>query len=204
MKFEPEHEQIIKNFMKQDPGSMNWKDSRINGLKVLIKESLYKMQNKHCCYCRVYIGEQHKGVIDIEHILPKKKEDYHRFILRNENLALSCRRCNFTPYKGQRIDFLTKLTFDDEDWKTPEYYKFIHPRFENLGDHFRREMSQQDTNTAIRFKRLKNEAKTDYHYNFFGFKEIECGSFDAVQSDDYVDETQLGRARIFDKLQQEN
>ena len=202
MIFSAEHEALIATFMSQPPEDIKWTATEIEDLKRFIKDELMELQSNVCAYCQGYIADSHRMTIDIEHVLPKSKEDFYKYILANENLAISCRRCNFNPFKGAKIDFLT-ARITDENWKDPALYKFIHPRLESFEDHIVREEYQRGTMKTIHFEWTKEDAKAEYHFKYFGLEEIECDGFTNLEKDDSTTETTTDGSSVFDELQKE-
>lgn len=204
MEYSPEHKAIIADFMAQDPSDYDWdKDSKIKPVKRFIKDSLIELQSGFCCYCQAFLDNDHRMVIDIEHILPKKREDFHRFIFEDENLAISCKRCNLSTCKGQKIDFLTSLDFGDS-WNEASLYKFIHPRLEKLEEHIIRGEKQKGTQKAIYFKWDKDDSKASYHFGYFKLHELERSGFTDITRDEPTCTESESGASIFDELQEED
>lgn len=203
MIFSDEQKMLIKEFMNQPRDQIKWDNPKTKPLRDYIKEYLQTLQDGFCCYCQDYIKNDHLMTIDIEHILPKAKEDFYLFILEIENLALSCRRCNFPPYKGQKTDFLTSLNFG-ANWKDPSLYKFIHPRFENFEDHIQKNQNQKGTQIAIYYEWDADDSKAKYHFEYFKLNEIECDAFTDITKERLTDDHMIGGTSIFDELQEED
>lgn len=69
----------------------DWEKSVFDDIKENLKEHLRAQQDNKCCYCKIELGFDIKGV-DIEHIIPKSK--FEKFTFHHKNLALSCPACN--------------------------------------------------------------------------------------------------------------
>jgi uncharacterized protein (TIGR02646 family) len=84
-------------------------------------------QEKRCCYCKSYL-KLRKQNVDIEHIIPKSKQQ--QFTFYPQNLALSCKRCNsvksiHNPFDANVPDH-TIVDYPTD----PLFYNMIHPHFD--------------------------------------------------------------------------
>ncbi|MDS7927682.1 hypothetical protein [Acinetobacter sp. V115_6] len=104
------------------------------GIMVKIRKEIrdhYRVeQNYKCCYCRQQNLQDHGGVWDCEHILPKAI--YPKFLFEPLNLVLSCKECNIAKEKYKND--LIKITIDDYSINS-EDYRIIHPHFDIYEDH---------------------------------------------------------------------
>lgn len=107
----------------KNPGSA----TKRNNLKKFIRTELESKQGLACAFCSL---ELYTRVPQIEHIAPKSKERYPKFMFESKNLILACSLCN---------GFSKKSDFDTIETYTEEYegctFKIIHPYFDNPLDH---------------------------------------------------------------------
>lgn len=138
-----------------------WNNENLIGIKARIKEYYLNYNNYECCYCRKnFIGE-FSMVIDIEHILPKKKYSDYMFDL--ENLNIACKRCNMN-IKRDRTDFIVDIATIIPDYKLSSKYYFIHPNFDNYFEHMDYFVVIKNEKKIIKYTPLSEKGKFTYDY----------------------------------------
>jgi mevalonate pyrophosphate decarboxylase len=60
-------------------------------------------------------------------------------------------------------------------------YKIIHPNFEVYENFISRTQLQDGTSLLVKFNKKKEDAKTEFTFEFFKLKDLEYNSFDAAQ-----------------------
>ncbi|MFU4542418.1 HNH endonuclease [Pseudomonas aeruginosa] len=147
-------------------------------LRNRIKAFHLERQNNLCCYCRSNLYGGGVFTIDREHIIPKS----HCKPLTYEisNLSVACKRCNMEIKKDKTSLFHNPATIKDTH-KDKNSYKIIHPNFEIYEDFISRVQYQDGTSVLVKFNKKKEDAKTDFTFNFFKLKDLELNSFDKAQ-----------------------
>jgi len=99
-----------------------------DALKKSIKAKLEAIQSKYCIYCGLH--EEYCGsILQREHIAPKGKAYYPKFVFEPINLVLACHKCNF-DLKGE-ID----IGSGDKDIYINNNFSIVHPYLDNIHDH---------------------------------------------------------------------
>ena len=108
-----------------------WDSEELSEIKKKIKAYLKEKNNDRCSYCRRSIKGDHNMTLDIEHIV--EKDVAPRLSLTLDNLAISCRRCNFKKNTIKSKDAYTTLAFENE-FRNSFTYNFVHP---NIDDYYK-------------------------------------------------------------------
>lgn len=156
-----------------------WGDEGLKPFRDRIKAYHRKRQGERCCYCqRSFVGE-FSFVIDIEHVLPKKRFPSLCFNVRN--LSVACKRCNM-DIKRARIDFLTcDLDAAAERYDQSSTYKLIHPNIDLSREHLVR-AHLDSGESQVTFYGVKNDsAKGRFTKEYFRLREFEEESIDKSQ-----------------------
>ncbi|WP_339461275.1 HNH endonuclease [Pseudomonas sp. EA_105y_Pfl2_R69] len=150
----------------------------LKALRNRIKYFHLMRQKNLCCYCRSNLYGGGLFTIDREHIVPKS----HCKPLTYEisNLSVACKRCNMEIKKNKTSLFHNPATIKDTH-QDKDSYKIIHPNFEVYEDFISRTQLQEGTSVLVKFNKRKEDAKTEFTYEFFKLRELECNSFDAAQ-----------------------
>lgn len=160
-----------------------WSDDLTKPLRDRLKKFLMLQANNSCAYCRSDLSAAHKMTIDIEHIMPKDIYKYYTFSLTN--LSISCRRCNFPPFKHNKVDFIVNYTnpinYQINDFESNNYL-FIHPNLDNYYDHILFELRIVNGDKYRRYSVQNNSAKGLYTMNYFKLKDLEILSYDEKQN----------------------
>lgn len=156
-----------------------WDAKCIQGLKQRIYKLHRARQQSLCCYCQRDQHGEFKLVIDIEHILPKRK--YRPQMFELWNLSVSCKRCNM-QIKGQRTDFLVDKRFQTIHEDDPNGYRFIHPNLDPLHQDLVRHAIQCGSKRLVKYVIAAHSKKGRYTYKYFRLDELEIDSFDAAQN----------------------
>ncbi|MEY0243816.1 HNH endonuclease, partial [Providencia rettgeri] len=159
--FSDEDKILIEDCIKK--GHKGWYDESLKNLKGRLKEHLRKKQKNVCCYCSRNINGESKMIVDIEHILPKYKHKNHMFTL--DNLAASCRRCNFQ--KGKKVDFLTSSFEKSESPFDTQNYHFIHPNADIYEDHIKYIHVQTGSDLIVFYVITPDSKKGCFSYDYF-------------------------------------
>ncbi|KAF1020348.1 MAG: hypothetical protein GAK29_03654 [Acinetobacter bereziniae] len=164
-----------------DCKNVPWKCKNFNQLKNDLKIKLMEDFDCKCAFCQRSLSEDEKIVIDVEHVLPKKKYVNYTFDIRN--LVLSCRRCNTGSQKGQNTDFIVNLiqgfSYNENVDFSVNNYLFLHPRFENTYNYYKLISIQVGQDVFRRYKVISNHNKLKYTFKFFNLKKLEIGSLDS-------------------------
>src|SRR5574344_2290427 len=97
-------------------------------IKNSIKTQLYQIQGGYCIYCGISVDIV--GSLEREHIAPKYKKKYTKFMFEPHNIVLACHTCNSSTRKG-KIDTISKLDSNYENCT----FSIIHPYFDRFEDH---------------------------------------------------------------------
>ncbi|MDO7193167.1 hypothetical protein Q5M49_05635 [Acinetobacter nosocomialis] len=126
--------EICQNYISSYDGLSYQIWNTTQGVMIKIRKEIrdhYKVeQNYKCCYCRQQNLQDHGGVWDCEHILPKAI--YPKFLFEPLNLVLSCKECNIAKEKYKND--LIKIVIDDYSTNSTDY-RIIHPHFDIYEDH---------------------------------------------------------------------
>jgi len=133
----------------------------------------------NCCYCRTNLNGAGPFMTDREHVLPKGKPVYKQFSYAMWNLAAACKRCNM-QFKRKGDAFVVD-TNDPAKFQDSENYRFIHPNFDEYGEHLMRVTAQVDTKNIVMFIKTGGSEKAVYTHEFFGLADLQMDSFDQAQ-----------------------
>jgi hypothetical protein len=133
----------------------------------------------NCCYCRTNLNGAGPYMTDREHVLPKGKPVYKPFSYAMWNLAAACKRCNM-QFKRSGDTFVVDAD-DPAKFQDSENYRFIHPNFDEYGEHLIRFTAQVDTKNIVIFTKAAGSEKAVYTHGFFGLDELQVDSFDKAQ-----------------------
>lgn len=147
-------------------------------LRDRIKDFHLERQHYLCCYCRdnLFAGGLFK--IDREHIVPKSHCKPLTYTV--SNLSVACKRCNMEIKKNKIGLFHNPATIKDTHLDK-DSYKIIHPNFEVYENFISRTQLQDGTSVLVKFNKKKEDAKTEFTFEFFKLKDLEYNSFDAAQ-----------------------
>ncbi len=161
-------------------GGNIWKSEHIEGVKRKIKNHYRTKQGEQCCYCRRSTQGEFNMVLDIEHILPKGKPEFEKYMFVLDNLSVSCKRCNMNQ-KNEKITFIA----DNPDFTTNPFdsknYKFIHPNSDFYFDHIKYISKTVNNKSLIKYKIISKSKKGAFTYDFFTLENLEKDSFDQAQ-----------------------
>ncbi|MDT0689251.1 HNH endonuclease [Salegentibacter sp. F188] len=163
-----------------DEGGKVWDNKALLPLKDKIKTYYRTNGEEQCCYCKKNSHGEFKMVLDIEHILPKGNLNFKHLTFRLDNLNVACKRCNMN-IKGQKIDFITSIQDVTGDYRNSNYYKIIHPNFDNYFDHIKYYSTIINDEKLIYYKVLNKSPKGQFTYKYFKLKELEIDSFNKSQ-----------------------
>lgn len=163
-----------------------WESKHIKDLKSRIKKFHLSLTNETCCYCGKEFHGEFTMVIDVEHIVPKKKYDALMFNIAN--LSVSCKRCNLN-IKGEDTDFLIE-PFDCADVGQHDKYKFVHPNLDDRKQHLSRYVVQANECRIVKY--VTRSTKGEYTYTYFKLDELEIDSFDLAQGANQVNDSEAG------------
>lgn len=177
------------NFLEEDTDAINlaiseggkvWTSKHLDPLKRKIKDHYRGIQGEQCCYCRKNTNGEFNMVLDIEHVLPKGKPDFKKFMFCLENLSVACKRCNMLVKKDD-ISFIS----EEADILTTPFlssnYKFIHPNIDIYFDHLSYDVSIKNSETMIKYTVVAGSYKGGFAYGYFRLNELEVDSFNQAQ-----------------------
>ncbi|TDR15017.1 HNH endonuclease [Marinomonas communis] len=171
---------LILKALKQDD---IWGSSHIYDIKKRLKEHLLHKGGHRCCYCLKSFFGEFSYVIDIEHILPKRK--YRSCIFDIVNLSLSCKRCNMKIKRDDvsflNVDLLRLYGGDKLKYFRSHFYNIVHPNLDDINSHISMVNIDVDFNRLVKYKILNESRKGKYTYEYFKLKEFEIDSFDSAQ-----------------------
>ena len=176
MIFTREDKENIENAIQA--GGDIWNNDLLKEVKQKIKSYYRILQGEQCCYCRRSTRGEFRMVIDIEHVLPKKRFNIHMFNLKN--LGVSCKRCNMR-IKGEDISFFTGNLDNPDTHFNSSYYNFIHPNIDHYFAHIEYMVHIVNEKMMIKYNVLNNNAKGNFTYNYFKLSELEVDSFNQAQ-----------------------
>lgn len=157
-----------------------WNSGHLTQLKRKIKNHYRDIQGEQCCYCRKNSNGEFNMVLDIEHILPKGRPEFKKFMFRIQNLSVACKRCNMSVKKDD-ISF----TSDQADFSIEPFlsgnYKFIHPNVDAYFDHLSYDVTIRNDQTMIKYTAVNGSAKGEFTYDYFRLNELEIDSFSQAQ-----------------------
>jgi len=160
---------------KEEGGDI-WNNDSIIDIKRKIKNHYLINNNYECCYCRKNFYGEFAMVIDIEHILPKKK--YPAYMFEPENLNVACKRCNMN-IKRDNTDFIVNISTVIPDYKISSKYHFIHPNFDNYFEHMNYFVIIKNNRKIIKYSPLSEKGK--YTYDYFLLQKLEIEQFNNAQ-----------------------
>lgn len=171
--------QLIRNAIAQ--GHKFWNDESLKDLKKKIKDYFREKQDECCCYCSRSTNDEFNMVLDIEHILPKKKITSEMFEMTN--LAVSCKRCNMR-IKGEDVSFVNgdfnRFKQNGNYYQSADY-KFIHPNLDSWDENLIYFIGQVNRNKIVYYKVVNNSEKGKYAKNYFQLDKIQVNTFDEAQ-----------------------
>ena len=174
-------EEDIANIKKAiDQGGKIWENKLVSPFKKKVKAYYLELEKEQCCYCKKNFTGEFKMVIDIEHILPKGKQEFKNLMFTLSNLNVACKRCNMT-IKGTRVEFVTDVDKVASDHENSKYYKFIHPNVDNYFEHLKYHSVIENNHKVIKYQIVSNSLKGQYTYDFFRLNELEIDSFSLAQ-----------------------
>jgi len=150
-----------------------WDSDAFADLKQEIKAYL-KRKTRYCCaYCRKNLLGEHEMTIDVEHIL--EKSEFPRLTFEIENLAISCRRCNF---QKNRIKDPHVEADIEPAYRSSHAYRFIHPNLDNYFDYMGVISISIDGLSVIKYLPMPragvpNPEKAWFTYEEFRLREVE-------------------------------
>jgi uncharacterized protein (TIGR02646 family) len=157
-----------------------WNSSHLKPLKRKIKTYYRNMQGEQCCYCRKNSNGEFNMVLDIEHVLPKGRPEFKKFMFRIENLSVACKRCNMSV-KNDDISFISgQADFSIQPFFSGNY-KFIHPNVDNYFDHLSYDVTIRNAQKMIKYTAVNDSAKGQFTYDYFKLNELEVDSFSKAQ-----------------------
>lgn len=161
-------------------GGKIWDSKHLDGLKKKIKAHYRTHQGEQCCYCRKNSHGEFNMVLDIEHILPKGRTQFRKFMFNIINLSVSCKRCNMLVKKDD-ISFITETAdFENTPFDSANY-KFIHPNVDKYFQHLIYEVSIKNDVTMIKYSVVASSYKGAFTYKYFKLNELEIDSFNRSQ-----------------------
>jgi hypothetical protein len=165
---------------RDDAGVVDWDSPHLVALKQRIKKLHLLVGKKRCCYCRKLFNDEFMMVVDIEHVIPKKKHGW--CIFSPVNLTLACKRCNMM-IKKDRTDFLVDESeeFLKQNIEESTTYSFIHPNLDKYTEHLRYVMSSVDDVTFVHYLDDSASPKGKRTFEFFRLKDAEVDELDLVQ-----------------------
>ncbi|UTJ06718.1 HNH endonuclease [Arcobacter roscoffensis] len=178
----------LKKFHYTDAWSHTKKHSKLTKIKLekfkrRIKDFLLEKENYECSYCRKNLHGETYMVIDIEHILPKSIFKEFMFDVNN-NLSISCRRCN-AGIKKTDISFLKKINLKkiSLNYKNRNFYKFIHPNLDDYYKHIDYYVSIKNKKKVIHYS--KKTKKGYFTYKYFLLEDLELSHNSNIQNVKY-------------------
>lgn len=162
-----------------------WDEQGYSYLKKWIKDYLLS-KKRICSYCRIPFPSGGKSMIMIhlEHILPKNEYPFYTFYLKN--LGLSCQRCNMSC-KGRRKDHIVNFTRAgihnlDTDFLVSNY-NILHPNIDIIEDYYSLKLYLLEGDTFFYHyeRKVKNNIRLDFTFDFFKLDEIESDYIDYIQ-----------------------
>lgn len=167
---------IISHAMKNvtDP----WDCNIMAPIRKKLRIYLLDRAGHKCCYCLRSLRDDHALSIDIEHILPKGKNNgFPQHTVTVKNLSVSCKRCNMR-IKNQDLSFFTGTKYAKRLFRR-DLYKFIHPNIDNVGKFLVR--FSFSCGDAELVKYYKNDKKGNFHYSYFELDRLEKNSLNKAQ-----------------------
>jgi hypothetical protein len=170
---------------------------RFPALKRKIKLHALTKSDERCCYCSREFHGEFGYVIDIEHILPKSKAQFLRYMFTPRNLGVSCKRCNMR-LKGKKIDFLSVniSQLRNQPFKS-KYYKFIHPNLDKFDNHLKLLNLREGRERFIKYIVLNSSLKGNFNYHYFKLQELELDNFERIQGGNGKSEPKNPMVRAF-------
>ena len=99
-----------------------------DAVRTSIKQKLLKIQGHYCFYCGLH--EKHCGSkLQREHVAPKGKKHYPKFVFHEENLCLACHKCN-VDLKGEE-----DVASGEKDNYNKNKFSIVHPYLDIFEDH---------------------------------------------------------------------
>lgn len=153
-----------------------WNNPLIANVKSKIKSYYRRILKEQCCYCRKNFEGEFNMVIDIEHILPKKK--YEEYMFTPVNLSIACKRCNMQVKK----DDISFISSEQDIKNTPfvsENYRFSHPNLDNYFDNINIIIHITNNDKIVKYDPLTEKGKFTYYY--FKLDDLEIEAFNKAQ-----------------------
>lgn len=164
---------------KEEGGDI-WNNDAIKEIKRKLKEHYLTTNKYQCCYCRKNFFGEFYMVIDIEHILPKKK--FKDYMFEPDNLNVACKRCNMN-IKGDKTDFIVNISDIIPDFKISSKYHFIHPNLDNYNEHMNYFFIIINDQKLIKYKPISDKGK--YTYDYFLLQKLEVDYLNYAQGVEY-------------------
>lgn len=161
-----------------DAGGDIWNNDNVTEFKARLKDFFRVNLNEQCCYCKKDFSDEFNMVIDIEHILPKKK--YRAYTFELFNLSIACKRCNMR-IKGEKTDFIEEEENIEENRLNSNYYKFIHPNLDQYFNHLEVFQIIRNDKKFIKYVVLNNSSKGSYTYDYFKLDKREIDTLNEAQ-----------------------
>ena len=180
--YKPDEQIAIKAAMKL---AKPWESSGIKKIKRRIKNFHLERSKKTCCYCQRDLQGEFQMVIDVEHILPSSI--FVDLTFEIWNLSASCKRCNML-IKNDNIDFIDGSI---SNFFSPQYYKFVHPNFDDVQIHLVRLVMQMGQDRLVKYV-VRNSLKGEFAYEYFRLSDFEIGAFDEAQDANLTDPAHRG------------
>ena len=181
-----EEETLINQAFQQ--GGDVWNNVTLTSIKRKIKSYYRNLNSEQCCYCRRDLQDEFNLVIDIEHILPKGKEQFRNLMFEIENLNISCKRCNMN-IKNDNTDFIVDINNILPDFKHSNKYHIIHPNFDNYFHNIDYEATIRNNKKLIKYVPKTN--KGQYTYKYFKLDKIEIDTLSIAQGVNIEDNSNL-------------
>ncbi len=162
----------------KDEGGEVWENKCLTPLKRKIKLYYRQQLLEQCCYCKRNIQAEFNMVLDIEHILPKKK--FLDLMFAVYNLSVSCKRCNM-QIKGDDISFVVDVEAVKANPMDRHLYKFIHPNFDTYNDHLLYFSITVNDKKIVKYKVANASNKGAFTYGYFKLSDFEIDSLNVAQ-----------------------
>lgn len=166
-----------------EEGGDIWSNNKVEDIKIRLKQ-FFREQSEQCCYCKKDFSDEFNMVIDIEHILPKKKYEDYTFEIFNLNIA--CKRCNMR-IKKDNTDFITDINSIVDNRLDTNYYKFIHPNFDVYFDHLEVVQVIRNDKKLIKYLVLDDSPKGYYTFEYFQLEKRQIDTINEAQGIKVID-----------------
>jgi hypothetical protein len=161
-----------------DEGGEIWDNKLLAGFKKKFKAHYRFVTKEQCCYCRKNTVGEFNMVLDIEHVLPKKK--FPEFMFAETNLSVSCKRCNML-IKGDDTSFIVDEAVIRVKFEESVQYKFIHPNVDVYFDHISYLCRTVNDKKIIKYSIVDSSQKGSYTYEYFKLFDLEVDSINLAQ-----------------------